>query len=211
MIKKSCILSLMIVAILIAGSSCTFGPYSPNRDVMNSAEWDCYLKIKNELDNGADINNPSYFGSPYVGASDSMLTYALRKGYHEVVRFLLSKGADINKADGGNYTPLIQACSMGDLEMINLLLDKHADVRINGEFNTSPLQYFAMAAPYDKISERPEEYAAMVDRLIESGCDVNYVNHSGQSVLDFAVTNEMNSILRQRGAKSALRTKFGNN
>ena len=46
----------------------------------------------------------------------------------EVVRLLISEGADKEKATSNGYTPLVIACQEGHLEMGRLLISEGADL-----------------------------------------------------------------------------------
>ena len=57
----------------------------------------------------------------------------------ETVRVLIAAGLDVNAADIGKYTPLINAAQRGNLESVRLLLAKGADpnaVTILGDVST---------------------------------------------------------------------------
>lgn len=57
----------------------------------------------------------------YAGAH-TVLDFVVVKKDIEMVRLLLSKGADVNLANGGGWTPLHMAADAGDSEMASLLL-----------------------------------------------------------------------------------------
>ena len=58
----------------------------------------------------------------------STLHLAAMKGYEMIVRELLDRGADVNKADEGGWTPLHEASYKGNVEVARLLLDRGGDV-----------------------------------------------------------------------------------
>ncbi|HPS45338.1 MAG TPA: ankyrin repeat domain-containing protein, partial [Treponemataceae bacterium] len=74
---------------------------------------------------GVDINRSGKcFGSPLlecVAASASMLNA------RPVIAELIALGADIERADGRGYTPLLFAAADGDLAAFSILLDRGAD------------------------------------------------------------------------------------
>ena len=71
------------------------------------------------LNAGANINVQNVNGStPLIAASS---------GNIEVVKLLLNAGADIDKQDENGYTALIHAAYENNKEIVELLLDYHAD------------------------------------------------------------------------------------
>jgi hypothetical protein len=78
--------------------------------------------VRTLLDNGADVNSP---GFPIIVASF--------KGHDVIVRTLLDNGADVN-SPGFQYipNPLFAAISGKNVETVELLLDREADIRANG-------------------------------------------------------------------------------
>jgi len=191
----------LLVAILILAMACKRGTYAPNRDEMTSAEWDCYLKMKRELDQGRNINDPEY------KHCCSMLTFAITKQYPEVVKFLISKGAKINQVDACEHPALWCAAHVMDLKMIDLLLDNGADARmIYKTGDDTPLQ--RLVASYAWSKESPGDYSELVriiDRLIDAGCDINHqMRGEGITTLDLTTDPTIKKILIERGAKSSV-------
>ena len=74
------------------------------------------------LNNGINPNDPQN--------SDSIL-WASAKGYTDVVKLLLSSGADINFKDKNGLTPLILAAQHNKLDTVELLIDKGASIPEN--------------------------------------------------------------------------------
>ncbi|OCK91382.1 uncharacterized protein K441DRAFT_574846, partial [Cenococcum geophilum 1.58] len=58
----------------------------------------------------------------------NVLYVALDRGYKQVVKLLLNKGADVN-AQGGYYNNVLHAAlARGYMQVVKLLLNKGADV-----------------------------------------------------------------------------------
>lgn len=103
---------------------------------------------------------------------ESPLMMAALKGELGIVRRLIKLGAHVNKP---GWAPLHYAATGGHVEVIDLLLEKHAFIDAESPNGTTPLM---MAAFYGT----PEA----VKLLIESGADLNMRNQQGMTALDFA-------------------------
>jgi ankyrin repeat protein len=76
--------------------------------------------VKAFLDKGTDVNAKTQYGA-------TALSYAGDKGYVELARLLIERGADVNVKDTFyGETPIGWACVKGHTEVIKLLLDKGA-------------------------------------------------------------------------------------
>jgi len=104
---------------------------------------------------------------------ETPLMIASIKGYLEVAKLMIEKGADVNKP---GWTPLHYAASKGNIEMIRLLIDEHAYIDAASPNGTTPLM---MAAGY---SSQP--LACKV--LLEEGADPTLINDKELSAMDFA-------------------------
>jgi len=135
---------------------------------------------------GADINEKFmwqysmgeeiYFGTPLIIACRK------KNDNYDMVKFLVEKGADINKKDGFGETPLFAACNITNAnenneKIVKYLIDHGADVNKEGMFKKTPL-YVACESRNVNI----------VKYLIEHGADVNKENRDGETPL-FAACN----------------------
>lgn len=75
-------------------------------------------------------------------------------------------------------TPLMSACSRGNMEIVNLLLTHKANAHAIDRTGTAVL-YYAVA------SSMPNEH--IIRTLIQQGCPVNQFNREHRSPLDFSV------------------------
>ena len=62
------------------------------------------------------------------GANISTLWKAAEMGYVPVVRALVTKGADVNKAENDGATPLLIASQKGHVEVVRVLVERRADL-----------------------------------------------------------------------------------
>jgi ankyrin repeat protein len=130
---------------------------------------------------------------------NSPIHYAARKGHLDVVKYLVSKGADIN-ADGENGTPFFQAIKNGRLDVAELLIQKGSDIN-----KGSPLDWVASKKRNDPGKDKFEksegwtvyrgndwspsgwdERYKLAEFLLENGADVNQKDDGGMTPLEIA-------------------------
>ena len=81
---------------------------------------------------------------PSIVNTPEVLLGAVEFGHHEVVEWLLSRGADVNtrRVDKSRQTPLHEAAWNGDLRMAQLLMAAGADpALLDGEHQSTPLHW----------------------------------------------------------------------
>lgn len=106
------------------------------------------------------------------GNDESPLMLAAIKGQMDLVKQLIARDADINKP---GWTALHYAASSGQVEIMKLLLEKHAFIDAQSPNGTTPLM---MAAMYGS----PES----VRLLLDEGADASMKNQQNMSAIDFA-------------------------
>lgn len=102
------------------------------------------------------------------------LHLAAGRGEMDMVKCLVSKGADVDTKDANNRTPLYWAIESGRFDMVKLLIDRGADIDAKDEDGNTPL-YVAAIRELD-----------IVKYLIDKGADVNTKNKYGVTVLHVA-------------------------
>jgi tetratricopeptide (TPR) repeat protein len=110
----------LIIAFVIVMIGCAVGP------ALNNAASDGDINTVNSLlDKGADVNE-WYFGTPLMWASSV--------GKTEAVKLLIGRGADVNMMSKDGWSALGYAAYHNYPDIINILIDKGADVdkAING-------------------------------------------------------------------------------
>jgi ankyrin repeat protein len=108
-----------------------------------------------ELGVTPDLPGPDYFGGE---GAQTALVYAVMEGHRAVVEVLLQAGADVNADQGGNMLALHLAAMCGNLEIIQLLAARGADLRRRDDMNEgTPLQW----ARYN----RQDEAARLLESL----------------------------------------------
>jgi len=153
------------------------------------------------LDNGARVNPPKAERTPLMLAS--------YKGYVELVKLLLAKGADV-RARGrlgfDNRTPLALAVEMDHVEVVKLLLAAGADARDEG------LLGLAASAPSltDDDPRRktlPRPSAEVLQLLLDRGA--NAKSPDGDSALLSANTADKVKLLLAHGANPNATGQYG--
>ncbi|CDZ75784.1 Phosphocholine transferase AnkX [Legionella massiliensis] len=88
---------------------------------------------------------------------------------------LIEKGFDLNQKDQSGLTPLMLACSNGNMGLAQLFLNKNAELDSLGPNNITALHMAALSGNLD-----------LVQLLVEKGADCNKVNSSNETPLHFA-------------------------
>ncbi len=130
-----------------------------------------------------------------VNSGEGVWTPLQEAAYHskEMVELLLANGANIN---AGGWTALHSALDDERFDIVELLLDKGADVNIEDDSGYAPLH---IAASY-AAKHNPK----VVELLISKGADINAKDNDGKTALAYAVEKahtEIAKILRKHGAK----------
>lgn len=70
------------------------------------------------------------------------------------VKYLLSKGANLNVIDDLGFSPFIEACRSGKLELIQPLLVSGADLNIRSNNDDTPLKFALISNRFVKMEEK---------------------------------------------------------
>jgi hypothetical protein len=77
----------------------------------------------------------------YINDNETPLLMASRQGHSEVSRVLLEHGANTEKRDSWDYSPLERGSIEGHAEVIRVLLEYGADVMAVDRYHETPLRY----------------------------------------------------------------------
>lgn len=135
------------------------------------------------LDAGADPNG----GALKLVIESSTTDMAARL---LIVKALLAHGADPNIASPEvGFTPLMSACSMGNLQVIQMLLDHHADVNAHTRHDQTTALMEASLFPRGVGAHDTEENAetaiAMITLLLKAGADRHAKDCYGREATEY--------------------------
>ncbi|KAK8132021.1 hypothetical protein PG999_000194 [Apiospora kogelbergensis] len=122
----------------------------------------------------------------------SPLSYIAERGYADIAKLLIEKGADINTANRGGSTPLYFALSSGRTDVAKLLIEKGANINIADQTGTTPLHQASFNG-----------YRDVAELLIEKGADVNAASQTGSTPLlqaSFNGRRDVAELLIEKGA-----------
>lgn len=151
--------------------------------------------IKRLIAQGADVN------ATQGGAKNTALIMAAANGKRQIVQLLLEAHADVNKANGGGYTPLMQAVFHEYPEILSLLVQRQANLNVQNEEGRTALMIAAARS-------KPE----LVLELIKHGAALDKNNNEGNTALMEAARNNRTDnvkILLNHRADRDLKNNFG--
>ncbi len=128
---------LVVTVLILTAAVCSFNGC---KRTINPALTDQFVKaaydgdlalVKKLYDEGADLN-----GESKVNYDTTALVTSANSGKIEVVKFLLSKGVDVNQKTSGKSTALSGALLGGHVDVVKLLIEKKADVNFDGGYGT---------------------------------------------------------------------------
>uniref|UniRef100_A0A8C5MU35 Protein fem-1 homolog B n=1 Tax=Leptobrachium leishanense TaxID=445787 RepID=A0A8C5MU35_9ANUR len=122
----------------------------------------------------------------YVIDGATALWCAAGAGHYEVVKLLVSHGANVNHTTVTNSTPLRAACFDGRLDIVRFLVENHANIGIANKYDNTCL----MIAAY-------KGHADVVRYLLEQNADPNARAHCGATALHFAAEAGHMDIVRE--------------
>src|ERR1035437_817723 len=125
------------------------------------------------IKHGAKVNTPDAKGrTPLMAALEN-------EGQPEVVSLLLDNGADPNTKIADGTSVLTFAAKSGKKTLVKDVLDRGADVNLNGKSGIPPLEVAVLAG----CRSNEDKYAEVVDLLLAKGADVNPKDPNGYTPL----------------------------
>lgn len=184
-------------------------------------------KLASLINGGVDVNSK-------LSDDTTLLIQAIRTRDQRLVTALLDLGADANglsKAPNGNWeTPLAVACSLSDLNLVNLLVKAGADVNHRNFAGNTPIMKaltgetandlaivrlliahkadLSGGKQYTPLMMACRGQFAMVEAILAAGADVNEVSGQG-TALHIAIVEKkpkLVEVLINHGADPTIRT-----
>ncbi len=137
-------------------------------------------------------------------SSCKSLTKCAISGDNRCLDELIGKGEDINKHDQWGWTPLLWAVYYGNLETVQFLITKGANV--NARTMDDYMSVYKDSTPL--IIASKYENADIAGLLIKNGAVVNHKNRKGQNAYSIAHRNKSAPILALLGKGSTGKTSL---
>jgi ankyrin repeat protein len=130
------------------------------------------------------------------------LTIAARNNDVDIGLVLVNHGANVNKVDGNDSTPLMMAASAGMTEFVTFLLEQE-DIKVNLQGKDG------MTALLSAVLSRA---VSIVDMLLESGADPNVSMNNGGTPLIYSIYSPaIVKLLLNKNADVNAQDKVGEN
>jgi cytochrome c len=141
-------------------------------------------KVRELLDQGADINRNSRSGTP--------LHVAVLANRQEIVELLIADGADVNASSLIFGMPLHVAAVRGSAALTSLLIANGADIAVQDSLGLTPLHIAAERGHRD-----------VAELLIDAGADVSAEANEEETPLHMAGINQETDVMALLVAKGA--------
>ncbi|AVP88185.1 hypothetical protein phytr_12610 [Candidatus Phycorickettsia trachydisci] len=146
--------------------------------------------VKYLIEAGAQVNLKDKLGN-------TPLHYASER-HIAAVQILLSNNPDINDKNEDSYTPLFIAAKSKNVNIVQALIDKGADVNIPDRYLQNPLHLCSNGDYYESDKDK------IVEMLLKAKADPNVKHDEGYTPLHMAASVGNNTVVKmliQRGAQ----------
>jgi hypothetical protein len=141
-----------------------------------SSEQFCEYFVRAVIKENRGVINELALNEDLIG---DLFVYGSSNNNLEFLEYLIDKGLDIDSVNQNGFSALMMACQKGNSRIVNFLLDKGADVNIQGttlEFGAQTA--LALAAQKGVLK--------IVESLLNRGANVDFQDSSGSTAIDYA-------------------------
>lgn len=141
------------------------------------------LKVKSLLEQGVDVNAKAKI----EGIELTALIVASKEGNLEIVKYLISKGANVNDkviaGEIGGFTALMSASAAGHTEIVKYLILKGADINAKADNGRTALIIASQKGYLEVVKALAEGKGG----FFKKGADINAKGNNGKTALINAV------------------------
>jgi len=144
-------------------------------DFIGDKKFDEALNLIKSLQN---VNQVDSYGNPIICVAAAF-------GGLEIIKYLIEeKNVDVNSKSSINMTPLMDASLHSNLDIVEYLISKHADINAaNDDFDT------ALSLALENSSDK------VIICLLNNGADKNYIHPNEGSMLEIAKRHLRNDVI----------------
>lgn len=184
MMKKLSILLVVAVVVCLSFSYKKADDLDLAQTLITDAYYGDLTAVKNDLEEGADINYELYFDDTergYRKQTFNILQAAASSGNEDLLIFLLDNGLDINFPTQEGWTPLFIAARDGQAEAAKLLIYKQADLNAQTDLGATAL-LMAVTQPFESEEARMD----LLKYMLKRGANPNLKDIYGNKPLHYA-------------------------
>ena len=131
------------------------------------------------IERGIEINiefsTTPYNNYPYHSTTP-LITASQRIDIIGTAKLLIEKGADVNKKDSSNFTPLMSASRNGNLELVKLFLELNSDMNVEDNRGETAFSY--------ALTNNHREIARLIlEKNVNTSTDINTKGNKGITLL----------------------------
>ena len=156
--------------------------------VSNHGETAAYFAVRNGDLAALKLLYQHQVNMDFIKNGNNALYIAFREKHISTMDFLLQNNFNPNLPNAKGYTPLMKASALGNLEVVNLLLNNR-NIDIN--FHSGKID--EMSALHLAVKNQHPE---VVKRLCEAGADLYLKNADNKSPKEMAIENDMTDIIK---------------
>jgi len=178
------------------------------------------IAVKNEAKKlAAYLSGEDVESEGAVSAGGMTIHQAVEKGDLQALETIMGRGADLNEECGdgkkyNGYTPLAIACAMLNIDAVNLLIEKGADVGTKDSSGHTALYFLARDA---HIDDKDKRLKLILSAFIKAGYNINefvdddsdtLLNYNCRQTISSRYDQQINHLLRA-GADVNISNRFG--